>query len=107
MSEVKPDWVKIKPAEMDKIVISLFKEGNTPAKIGLILRDKHGIPKAKLLGRRVSKILREEGLVVLDDRLKVKDRITNLERHIKDHRHDYTALRSISKKLWIVKKIKE
>lgn len=55
----KPDWVKMKPAELEKIVVDLYKEGVSSAKIGLILRDKYGVPKAKLLGKRITKILKD------------------------------------------------
>ena len=54
---ISSEWLKIKPSEVENIVIDLYKKGNTPAKIGLILRDQHGIPKAKLIGKKISKII--------------------------------------------------
>ena len=53
----KPAWVKMKLAEMEKIVVDLAGEGKSPAQIGLVLRDKYGIPKAKLVGKGIREIL--------------------------------------------------
>lgn len=100
MIETKPEWVKIKPAEIENIVVELHKEGNAPAKIGLILRDKYGIPKAKLLGKRITKILKEAKMDFISEKELIKKRIESVEKHISIHRHDYTAKRSLGKKLW-------
>lgn len=96
--EVEP--VKIKPAELKKIVVDLAKKGETPEKIGLILRDKHGVPKAKLVDKKITKILEEEGIEYESDKEKVEKKIEKLKMHIKGNKHDYSAQRSLTKKLW-------
>lgn len=98
--KVKPDWVKIKPAELSKIVLNLHKEGNSPAKIGLILRDQHGIPRAKLLGKKITQILKEENQNVETPIPQIEKSKDSLEKHIAKNKHDYTALKSLHKKLW-------
>lgn len=103
---INSEWLKIKPSEVEKTVIDLHKKGNTPAKIGLILRDQHGIPKAKLIGKRISKIIKENGFNENSEKIAIDKKIKNLKNHISKHKHDYTAKRSISKKLWITAKIK-
>lgn len=106
MAEQKSEITKIKPAEVEKLVVSLSKEGNSPAKIGLILRDKHGVPKSKLVaGKKISQILDENKLSSKTEKKNVQDKIINLESHIGKHKHDYTAKRSLSKSLWSVKKL--
>ena len=55
----KASWIKIKASELENIVKELAQKGNSPAMIGIILRDKYGVPKAKLLGKKITKILRE------------------------------------------------
>ena len=52
----KADWTKFKPVEVEKIIVDLARQGIAPEKIGLILRDQHGIPKAKLLGIKIKEI---------------------------------------------------
>ena len=104
---VKPDWVKIKPSELQELIITLHKQGNTPAKIGLILRDQHGIPKAKMLGKRISQILEEAGIKIEKEIELVQKEIDILNKHSNKHKHDYTAKRSIAKKHWIINKLKK
>ena len=105
MAEAKPDWVKIKPAELEKIVIDLHKQENTPAKIGLILRDNHGIPKAKILGRKITRILKEAEIDFISEKALMKKKIEKIEKHISIHKHDYTAKRSLGKKLWAIHRL--
>ncbi|MBM3233094.1 30S ribosomal protein S15 [Candidatus Pacearchaeota archaeon] len=103
MTESKPEWVKMKPAEMEKLVVDLYKQGNTPSKIGIILRDQHGIPRAKLLGKKITHILSDAKIQDNSDQTRVQNKIKNLEEHQKKHKHDYTAKKSLTKNLWLVK----
>lgn len=97
---VKPSWIKIKPEEMEKIVLDLAKEGKTPAQIGLILRDQHGIPKAKLLGKTVKQILDEAEVEYTGDKEVLTKKIDTLKNHFGKNKHDYSAQRALTKKLW-------
>lgn len=103
--EKKPDWITMKPAELEKIVVKLAEQGETPAKIGIILRDKHGVPKAKLLGKKISKILKDNKIEIKSHKEQTIEKIKKLEKHRKTHIHDYTSARSLTKKLWVVNKI--
>ena len=105
MSEKKSELVKIKPAELEKKVLDLHSEGHSPAKIGLILRDKHGVPKAKLIGKRVNQILKENKQSPITEKSIVQNKIDSLGKHILQHKHDYTAKRSLTKSLWAVKRL--
>ena len=99
----KQQWASLKPAEIDKVIVDLGKQGEQPAKIGLILRDKHGVPKDRLAGKKISLILKEAGVSIKSDKERVKGVISNLEKHIVKNNHDYTAKRALTKKLWLVK----
>jgi small subunit ribosomal protein S15 len=103
-TEEKPEWVTLKPAEIEKLVIELGKQGESPSKIGIILRDKHGIPKVKITGKRIAEILSAAGVNYKSEQERVKEKITVLEKHISKNTHDYTAKRALTKKLWLVKK---
>jgi ribosomal protein S15P/S13E len=105
MKEKKSDWVKIKPAELEKLVLDLHREGHSPAKIGLILRDKHAVPKAKAVGKKISQILNESNLKYSAEKDVYLKKIEAIEKHISAHKHDYTAKRSLTKSLWAVKKL--
>jgi small subunit ribosomal protein S15 len=100
----KPNWLKIKPADLEKIVLDLAREGKTYAEIGISLRDKHGIPKTKLLGKRISEIIRGSKVKVKEDPERVKEKVANLNNHIAKNKHDKKAKRSFIKQSWIVHK---
>ena len=100
MAALKPDWVKIKPKELEKLVVDLAKRGDSPRKIGLILRDEHGIPKAKLLGKKITQILKENKIKIPSKKEMVNKEIESLRGHIAKNKHDYPAQRSLTKKLW-------
>jgi small subunit ribosomal protein S15 len=98
----KPSWVKMKSADLEKLVVALAKEGNDPAKIGLILRDKHGVPKAKLFGKRISQILKEHGIEFKTEKKVVEEKISTLQNHFGKNKHDYQSSKALSKKLWVL-----
>lgn len=100
----KPSWIKMKSAELEKIIIDLAKKGETPAGIGLILRDKYGVPKAKLLGKRVCQILDEKEIDYQVEVKIVQDRVDNLKKHLASNKHDHPASRALTKKLWVIHK---
>ncbi len=101
-TEEKSSWIKIKPAELEKIVVDLAKEGNTPAKIGLTLRDKHSIPKTKVLAKKVTKILKEANIKYIAEKDIISEKIEKLKNHIAKNKYDQSAKRSLSKKLWLL-----
>lgn len=92
MSE-KADWTKIKPTDIEQIIVELARQGNAPEKIGLILRDQHGVPKAKLLGLRVGKILQKNKLAIDSEKKNISNKIEGLKKHSTKNKHDYTAMR--------------
>ena len=106
MADKKTDWVKMKPAEIEKLIVDIHKEGKSPAEIGLILRDKHGIPKAKLVTKKITKILIDSKLTPKSEKDLLQKNLVDLEKHIGQHKHDYTAKRSFAKKIWAVRKLK-
>ena len=101
----KPEWVKMKPAELEKLIVELGKQGETPANIGNILRDKHGVPKAKLMGKKVSQILNEHKIKFTTEKDLMGVKIKKIEAHAAKHKHDKGAKRSLTKKLWAIKKL--
>ena len=98
-------WVKIKPEELEKIVIELAKQDNTPAKIGLVLRDKYGIPKAKILGKKITKILKDSGVEYQSEKDIIGEKAEKLKIHKEKHKHDKHVLRSLAKKLWLFNRL--
>lgn len=105
VSKRPPIWCKYKPEEVEALVIKLAKDGNSPSKIGTILRDQHGIPLAKsIMGKTVTKILKDAELAPslpedLEMLLKKAARLhVHLEKNNKDL-HNKRALQIIEAKI--------
>jgi small subunit ribosomal protein S15 len=103
----KPEWVKLKPAEVEKIVVDLYKKGESPAKIGSILRDKHGVPKAKALGKRILEIVKDSKLTINMQKDIIKKQMDALNEHVKKNKHDQPAKKKLVKYLWAMKSAEE
>jgi small subunit ribosomal protein S15 len=103
----RPSWVKMKPAELEKIIVELSKKGESPAKIGLVLRDKYGIPKTKLLGKKISQILKDNNLSWKTDEEVMNDKISSLKTHTEKNKHDHSATRALTRRLWDLYHIKK
>ena len=86
---------KLKPEEIEEIVITLAKNKVHPAKIGLILKEKHGIPRAKLAGKKICVILKENGLYLNPDKTAISSRVENLKKHVQKNRQDKKAKRGL------------
>lgn len=98
-SKTQTDWVKIKPAEVEKMVVELAKAGNDPERIGLILRDQHGIPTVKVLGKKMKKILKENNIELDSEKKHIEIKSENLKKHIEKNKLDHNARRSLVKQL--------
>ncbi len=105
VKESKTDWVKQKPEEIEKIIVDLARKGTPPEKIGLVLRDQHGIPKAKLLGKKIGHILRANKIEVNSEHVNFSRKVENLRKHFGKHKHDYTAQRRIIQHSASIRKI--
>jgi ribosomal protein S15P/S13E len=101
----KPEWIKMKQSDVEKLIVELGNKGNSPTQIGVILRDQHGIPKAKLLGKKISKVLKENNVKTSTEKDQMQKRISALEVHISQKAHDKNAKRSLIKRLWAIKKL--
>ena len=106
MAEKKSDLIKIKPAEMEKIVLELSQKSMSPAKIGLILRDNHAIPKARLLGKKISQILKENKIEIKHEIESINNKIVSLNKHIANNKQDQPAKRALTKQLWAIERSK-
>jgi len=105
--KLKPSWIKMKADEMEKIVIELAKKGESPAKIGLILRDKYGVPHSKMVGKKITSILKDKGVVYKTEKDILDLKVDSLRKHILKNKHDYNASKSLTKKLWVLNKFEK
>lgn len=91
---------------MEALVIRLAKEGHPPSKIGIILRDQHGIPLTKpITGKSISQILKERELApsIPEDLETLMRKATSLHVHLDKNKadlHNKRALQIIEAKIY-------
>ncbi len=89
----KNQTTKLNVAEIEKLIVELGKSGHSSEKIGLILRDQHGIPKVKTMGLRIGKIMVKNKMEKSPEKKNTIAKIETLQKHFKANKHDYTAQR--------------
>lgn len=98
-----PERAKVE--DVTQIVVDLGRKGNTPSQIGIILKEKYGVPKAKLLGKKVTKILRENNIEYKDDLNFIEDKLKKIETHIGQNKQDKKSKREIVKYVSLKKRL--
>lgn len=84
-------WTPLSKKEIEKLVVKLAEKRNTPAKIGLILRDQHGVPDIKAAtGKSVSHIMRENKIYpsLPDDMMSLLRKAVTLRTHLDSNKAD-------------------
>lgn len=93
-----PAWCRYQPEEVEAIVVKLGREGNNPSRIGIILRDQHGVPLVKpIVGKSITQILRENGLApsIPEDLDTLLRKASRLHAHLERNRSDKYNRRAI------------
>jgi len=105
VSKRPPTWCKYQPEEVEALVIKLAREGNSPSRIGTILRDQHAIPLVKsITGKTITGILKDTELALaMPEDLgslvkKAEGLAAHLERNKKDL-HNKRALQIVEAKI--------
>ncbi|MFH1721013.1 MAG: 30S ribosomal protein S15 [Candidatus Altiarchaeota archaeon] len=88
---VYPKWQMYDSEELAELIVEIYKNGNPPSKIGLILRDQYGIPSTKVaVDKKVTTILKEKGieLELPEDLYNLVNKAVKLRKHLDQHSHD-------------------
>ncbi len=86
-----PSWSTSDTAEIEKTILELRKQGKTMSEIGLILRDKHGVPNVKLAtGKRIGKILAAAGSEarIPEDLQNLIQKALGMRKHLSENKND-------------------
>ncbi len=84
-------WSIADPKEVEKLVLELRKQGKTTAEIGLLLRDKYGVPDVKLVtGKRIGRIVEEAGLgaKIPEDLQRLIQKALGIRKHLAENKKD-------------------
>ena len=98
LDKKQPSWVRYKPKEVEMLVVKMAKEGMSPSKIGLVLRDSYGVPDAKqVLKKTITKFLKEKdlGKDIPEDLMSLIKRSILLKKHLEKNHKDMGAKRGL------------
>jgi small subunit ribosomal protein S15 len=93
-----PDWIDLKPGEIEELVVKLGKEEKGPSEIGTTLRDQHGIPDVKLsTGKRITKILEAKNVKkdIPEQLMNLINKAITLDKHLKANPKDVSSKRGL------------
>ena len=93
-----PSWVKYKPKEVEMLIVKYSKEGMSPSKIGLRLRDAYGIPDVKTITKKtITKILSENKLLpeLPEDIIDLIKRDIKIMEHMEKNKKDFVSKRGL------------
>lgn len=99
ISKKTPAWCKYTSEEVEALVLKLAREGNSPSIIGLVLRDRYGVPLVKsVTGKTVNEILRagQQAGALPEDLSALLTKANDLRRHLEKNRKDYVNKRSLA-----------
>ncbi|MDG6989094.1 MAG: 30S ribosomal protein S15 [Nitrososphaerota archaeon] len=97
-SKTNPTWVTTTPEEARTVALKLAKEGVSPSKIGLSLRDDYGVPLIRALaGKPLGKILAEGKAApkTPQDLQDLIQRAQRVQKHLGTHKSDRKNVHSL------------
>jgi len=86
-----PAWSNTDAKAIEKIIVDLRKEGVSASRIGLILRDRHGVPDVRMAtGKRIGDILRENKIAseIPEDLRDLMKKALGLRKHLGENKRD-------------------
>ncbi|UCE38048.1 MAG: 30S ribosomal protein S15 [Thermoplasmata archaeon] len=93
-----PEWITMKPKEIERTVIRLADEGHSTSEIGMKLRDQFGVPSVKLsTGKSILKILAENkrSPKLPEDLKNLMKRAVNIGEHLSENPKDIHNQRAL------------
>ncbi|MDD4331910.1 MAG: 30S ribosomal protein S15 [Methanosarcinaceae archaeon] len=93
-----PEWCKMSAEEVNSVVLDLWKQGVSTAEIGMILRDRYGVPDVKLLtGKKITTILKENNVApsVPEDLYNLIVKALKLRKHMALNKKDVHNKRAL------------
>ncbi|MCX6767271.1 MAG: 30S ribosomal protein S15 [Candidatus Micrarchaeota archaeon] len=90
-ARISPAWVKHSREEIWGLIEKMAREGKTPAAIGQLLRDEHGIPSVRALTKKkLVAVLKEKNLAGNhpQDMIDLMRRAVRVAKHLKANPRD-------------------
>jgi small subunit ribosomal protein S15 len=94
-----PAWSNMDTKAITKLILDLRKEGASSSRIGLVLRDRYGVPDVKLaLGKRIGDVLRENKVAseIPEDLRDLMIKALGLRKHLGENKKDLHNKRQLN-----------
>jgi small subunit ribosomal protein S15 len=98
VKEKAPVWIRHETQEVEQLIVKLAKKGESQSRIGIILRDKYGIPDSrKITKKRINTILKENNLKqeIPEDLMNLIKKEIMLLKHTEKNKKDMSAKRGL------------
>lgn len=93
-----PPWVTVEADEVEQIIINLWKQDKSTSEIGMILRDRHGIPDAALItGKKIMQTVSDHDMApnVPEGMRNLIVKALRLRTHLADNKKDVHNKRAL------------
>ncbi|WP_321418723.1 30S ribosomal protein S15 [uncultured Methanomethylovorans sp.] len=98
MRSETPAWCTMSTDEITNVVLEMWKQGMSTSLIGMVLRDKYGMPDVKLAtGKKITAILKENDQKppVPEDLYNLVVKAIGLRKHVVANHSDNHNIRSL------------
>lgn len=92
------NWVSYGEQEIVELVVKLSKDGNSPSRIGILLRDQYGIPDVQqVTKKKLMRILKENNITfeLPEDLQNLIKKAVSLRKHLENHKKDNSNKHSL------------
>ena len=96
----KPVWVELSAEEVENEVVKLARKGYSKSRIGVLLRDSHGVPLVRVVtGKTISQILEENGIEtpLPEDLTDLIKKALNLRKHLETNHKDLESKKGLQR----------
>lgn len=94
-----PEWVPLNATEIEEQIVKMARDGQSSARIGLVLRDQYGVPDVKLAtGKTVTEIMKGNDVAsaLPEDISNLMRRAIALNVHLRDNKGDVSNKRGLN-----------
>lgn len=94
----RPEWLEMDRKEVMDLIVDLYNKGYSTSRIGIELRDNHGIPDVKTaMGMSMYEILTEKGIKMdyPEDLMNLLRKAVRMHRHMTDNHTDVHNKRAL------------
>jgi len=97
-STTRPTWVKADEKQVTKTIMELYNKGYSASRIGIELRDVHGVPDVKTaFGKSMYTILTDNGVQMKmpEDLRNLMTKAVRLHKHMEENKKDLHNKRAL------------